>query len=142
MKRILVISALICTATAWTAASGQDYPNLIDTWIGTTETIIAGETNHHRHDGPGLDTEPRMVSVPLSIVINQQTGRRFSGSVHSDLAAERIVGAITSAGRILWVDEDGYTEAVLLDEDTMEVCYLLVQPTVQLASCVVVARAS
>ncbi|MEM8590323.1 MAG: hypothetical protein AAGG65_19870 [Pseudomonadota bacterium] len=135
--------AFIAATLALVAASpatAQDYPDLLGTWAGDSETIVAGSTNHHPRPPEETQPDPRLVSVPITVIIDQQDGRRFSGTVNSPGASEGIVGVVTREGRILWVDEDGYNEAVLIDDDRMEVCYLLVQPLIQLASCVEMVR--
>lgn len=122
------------------SAAGQDTPNLLGTWAGVSETIVAGSTNHHPRAPGDTQADPRLVSVPITVIVDQQDGRRFSGTVNSPSASERIVGVVTRDGRILWVDEDGYNEGVLIDDNRMEICYLLVQPLIQLASCVDMVR--
>ncbi|MEO1224982.1 MAG: hypothetical protein AAFX92_12195 [Pseudomonadota bacterium] len=137
--RHAVIAAALALVTA-TPAAAQDYPDLLGTWAGVSETIVAGSTNHHQRAPGETQPDPRLVSVPITVIIDQQDGRRFSGTVNSPSASERIVGVVTSEGRILWVDEDGYNEGVMIDDDRMDICYLLVQPLIQLASCVEMVR--
>ncbi|MEM6464207.1 MAG: hypothetical protein AAF724_20060 [Pseudomonadota bacterium] len=133
------VAVAISMANGPTAFS-QEYPDIRGTWMGMSETIVKGETNHFPSESAEEQFEHRLKSIPMTVTIDQQSGRRYAGTVSSAIASEKIVGVVASDGRLLWVDEDGYIQGLLTDQNTMDICYLLVQPDVQLAACAILER--
>jgi hypothetical protein len=116
---------LLVLATALGAAPALargGFPDIRGTWKGDSEAVVAGAANH-RAAAPDGD-QPSFRTVPLTIVIDRQDGRRFSGRVSSADASEQIVGVLSRTGTLHWVDEDGFLEGHLLGPDTLEACYL------------------
>jgi hypothetical protein len=140
MHVVATAVALIVLGTTGPVFAETNYPDLRGTWTGDSEAIVAGTTNHYVE--PSEPRKPALRSVPFTIVVDMQEGRRFSGTVTSEHSSERIVGVISQSGMVYWVDEDGYNHAQLLDDDTLEVCYLQVDKVVQVASCVDMKRQS
>jgi hypothetical protein len=79
----IVLAGLI---TASPAVSQTAVPDLRGTWKGESETIILGTGNAH-HGSPSSPA-PRLSSVPFTLTIDNQEGRRFLGE--ADCAVERI----------------------------------------------------
>jgi hypothetical protein len=110
-------------ALAAAPASAQTaFPDLRGTWKGESESIITDSGNPH-HSGPP-QSEPRLTSVPFTLTIDKQDGRRVSGTFSSPRSSESIIGVITRAGTLLLVDIDGYASGSLLGPNRLEMCYL------------------
>jgi hypothetical protein len=73
---IVTLAAL----TAATAAVAQT-PDLRGTWKGESESIIMGPGNPHHAATPS--PAPRLNSVPFTLTIDKQDGRRISGTFSS-----------------------------------------------------------
>jgi hypothetical protein len=132
LKIISVVTFLALTAS--TAALSQDAtPDLRGTWKGDSESIILGGGNPH-HQAPATPT-PRLNSVPFTMVIDKQDGRRFSGTFSSPRGSDPIIGVISRSGSIFVVDDDGYTVATQLAPNRLEFCYMMLSPATRVASC-------
>jgi hypothetical protein len=123
-----------CAALAATPAMAQSsFADLRGTWKGESESILVDSGNPH-HPGPPR-SEPRLTSVPFTMTIDNQAGRRFSGIFASPRATETIIGVITRAGTLLMVDTDGYSYGTLLGPNRLELCYLQIASHGRVASC-------
>src|SRR5215203_2869913 len=78
---------------------------------------------------------PRLSSVPFTLTIDKQEGRRFSGTFSSSSGAETVIAVISQSGTIYMVDDDGYLVATMLAPNRLELCYLLQSPSSRIASC-------
>jgi hypothetical protein len=114
------------------------FPDLRGTWKGDSETIVMGSGNSHHQ--ATTSPEPRLTSVPFTLIIERQEGRRFSGTFSSARATEVIIGVISRTGTLFVVDDDGYDFATLLGPNRMEMCYLHVAPDARVASCTELTR--
>ena len=91
-----------------------------------------GGTAHH----PTAKTvEPRLTSVPFTLVIDKQDGRRFSGTFSSPRHSETVIAVISRTGTIFLMDDDGYTVGAMLAPNRMELCYLHLSTASRIASC-------
>jgi hypothetical protein len=131
---IVVLLALVAPAAASTETA---IPDLRGTWKGESQSIVLGGTPHHPKQPTG---EPRLTSVPFTLVIDKQDGRRFSGTFSSANHSETVIAVISRSGTIYMVDDDGYDVATLLSPDRMEICYLHVSAGSRIASCTELAR--
>jgi|SRR5271166_4871132 hypothetical protein len=147
MSKVAWIIALVALAAAPAAAQSSlvegaqtqsSFPDLRGTWKGESETIVLGGGNSHHP--PATPPEPRLTSVPFTLTIERQEGRRFSGTFASARATEVIVGIISRTGTLFVVDDDGYDFATLLGPNRMEMCYLHVAPDSRIASCTELTR--
>ena len=77
---------------------------------------------------------------PIHIDDPKQDGRRFSGTFSSPRDAEPIIGVLTRAGNLLFVDTDGYASGTLLGPDRLEACYLQIATYGRVASCTELTR--
>jgi hypothetical protein len=125
-----MLAALLATP----AASQNAFPDLRGTWKGESESIISDGGNPH-HAGPP-QREPQLSSVPFTLTIDKQDGRRFSGTFSSPRSTESVIGVITRNGTILLVDSDGYGVGTLLGPSRLESCYLQIAAHGRVASCV------
>jgi len=123
---------------AMPAAAQTPWPDLRGTWKGESESIISGTGNAHHAAQP--QEEPRLSSVPFTMTINKQDGRRFSGTFSSPRATESIIGVLTRAGTLLLIDTKGYGFGTLLGPDRLESCYLQIESYGRVASCTEMTR--
>jgi hypothetical protein len=126
---IVVLAAL----AAAPAAAQTAIPDVLGTWKGESEAIVLGRGNEH-HAGP-RSTEPRLSSIPFTMVVDKQDGRRFSGTFSSAKHSEKVLAVISRTGTIYMIDDDGYTAGTMLAPNRMELCYLARSPATRIASC-------
>jgi hypothetical protein len=74
-------------------------------------------------------------SVPFTLVIDKQDGRRFSGTFSSARSSETVVAVIARNGTIMMADDDGYTLGTVIAPNRIELCYLRVSAASRVASC-------
>ena len=115
------------------AAAQTAVPDLKGTWKGDSESVVWGGGNPHHTAKPPTDAQFR--SVPFTLVIDQQEGRRFSGTFSSSRSKERVVAVISRNGQILLADDDGYTTGSVLAPNRIELCYLKMGQNARIASC-------
>jgi hypothetical protein len=131
MPKFALAAAFAAFATLPAAAQGT-FPNLIGTWKGDSESIVVSGGNAHH---PGKSREPRMSSVPFTLVIDKQDGRRFSGTFSSAKHKETVIAVISRTGTIYMIDDDGYTVGAMLSPNRLELCYMKRAPNGSVASC-------
>jgi hypothetical protein len=123
---------------AMPAMAQTAYPDLRGIWKGESESIISDTGNPHHAGQP--QSGPKLSSVPFTMTIDKQDGRRFSGTFSSPRATESVIGVITRAGNLLFVDTDGYASGTLLGPDRLESCYLQIAAYGRVASCTEMTR--
>jgi hypothetical protein len=128
---IVVVSAL--TVPVVPAAAETAIPDLRGTWKGESESLVLGGGNDH-HPGT-LPGEPQLRSVPFTLTVDKQDGRRFSGTFSSPRSSEKILAVISRNGTILLVDSEGYTLGTILAPNRLELCYMHVSVAARIASC-------
>lgn len=127
---IVTLVALV----AMPSVAQTSFPDLRGTWKGKSKSIVIDTGNPHHPGSP--ETGPRLTSVPFTLTIDKQDGRRFSGTFSSPRATEPIVGVISRTGTVFYVDTDGYAYGTLLASDRLESCYLQIASYGRVASCV------
>jgi hypothetical protein len=132
MLRLACVVGLAALASM-TAAAQTAVPDLRGTWKGDSESVVWGGGNPHHTAKPPTDAQFR--SVPFTLVIDQQDGRRFSGTFSSSRSKERVVAVISRNGQILLADDDGYTTGSVLAPNRIELCYLKMGQNARIASC-------
>jgi hypothetical protein len=115
------------------AAAQTAFPDVRGTWKGDSESIVADSGNSHHPGSPQSGT--RLTSVTFTLKIDQQDGRRFSGTFSSARATESIIGVISRTGTLHFVDTDGYATGTLLGPNRLEACYLQIGQDGRVASC-------
>jgi hypothetical protein len=136
-----IMSRLACILTfaalavlpAPPAASQTAIPDLRGTWKGESESLVLGGGNPH-HPSTAA-SEPELRSVPFTLTIDKQDGRRFSGTFSSPRSSEKVIAVISRGGTILLADDEGYTHGTMLAPNRMELCYLHVSSAARIASC-------
>ena len=132
---IVTLAALAAAAPA--AAAETAMPDMRGTWKGDSHSIVLGGGPHHPDAKSG---EPRFTSVPFTLVIDKQDGRRFSGTFSSTQHSETVVAVVSRAGTIFMADDDGYTAGTMLASDRMEICYVHSSSAKRIASCTELTR--
>jgi hypothetical protein len=124
---------ILAALAAAPAAAQTAIPDVRGTWKGDSESIVLGRGNEH-HAGP-RSNKPRLSTIPFTMTIDMQDGRRFSGTFASAKHSEQIIAVISHTGTIYLVDDDGWTSGTMLAPDKMELCYMARLPTGRVASC-------
>jgi hypothetical protein len=133
MSKLAWIVPLAALTVVTAAVAESAIPDLRGTWKGESETIILGAGNpHHAARKPA---SPRLNSVAFTLTVNQQDGRRFSGTFSSARGSEAVIAVVSRTGTIYMVDDDGYNVATMLAPNRMEICYLRQSPKSRIASC-------
>jgi hypothetical protein len=129
----IVTLALLAVLPAVPAASQTAIPDVRGTWKGESETVVLGGGNPHHP--AGQPNEPQLRSVPFTLTVDKQDGRRFSGTFASPRSSEKVIAVISRTGAILLADDEGYTHGTMLAPNRMELCYLHVSQASRVASC-------
>ena len=124
--------AVALVATWLPAIAQTPVPDLRGTWKGDSESVVWGGANPHHGKAP---QDAQFRSVPFTLVVDKQEGRRFSGTFSSSRSNERIVAVISRNGTILVADDDGYTVGSVLAPNRIELCYLKTGQNARIASC-------
>jgi hypothetical protein len=134
----LASCALLVAVLATPALAQTALPDLRGTWKGQSESIVMGHGNSH-HDAAVSD-KPRLSSIPFTMTIDLQDGRRFAGTFASPRATDSIIAVVSQSGTIYMVDDDGWTSGTLLAPNRMELCYMARTATDRVASCTVMTK--
>src|SRR5262245_34443681 len=136
--RCLVITAvsilILATSPTGRAAAQPSIPDLRGTWKGQSESVVRGSGSGTHHD-PSSAAEPRFTSVPFTMIIDKQNGRRFSGTFSSARSTEPVIAVLSRAGTIYMVDNDAQAWGTLLAPNRIELCYLHQWTATRIASC-------
>ena len=137
MPKLAWIVMLAAIAAA-PAAAQTAIPDVRGTWKGDSESIVLGRGNPH-HAGPNV-TKPRLSTIPFTMTIDMQDGRRFSGTFASAKHSEQVIAVISHNGTIYMVDDDGWTSGTMLAPNRMELCYMARTANDRVASCTVMTK--
>jgi len=128
---IVVVSMLMTYVIP--AAAETDIPDLRGTWKGESESLVLGGGNdHHSATRPA---EPELRSVPFTLTVEKQDGRRFYGTFSSPRSSEKVLAVISRNDTILMVDTEGYTIGSIRAPNRIELCYMHVSAAARIASC-------
>jgi hypothetical protein len=127
------VFAIVVSLPALPAASQTAIPDVRGTWKGESESLILGGGNPHHP--AGQPNEAQLRSVPFTLTVDKQDGRRFSGTFSSPRSSEKVIAVISRNGTIFMADDEGYTHGTLLAPNRMELCYLHVSSASRVASC-------
>jgi len=133
MSKLVWIVSVATLVAATAAVAETAIPDVRGTWKGDSETIIRGAGNPH-HAAPKPES-PRLNSIAFTLTVNQQDGRRFSGTFSSARSNDPVIAVISRTGAIYMVDDDGYTVGTMLAPNRMELCYMQLSPKSRIASC-------
>jgi hypothetical protein len=113
--------------------AGSAIPDLRGTWKGDSESIVLGGGNVHHTATPS--DEPELRSVPFTLTIDKQDGRRFSGTYSSARGSTKVIAIISRSGTIFMVDAEGISNGTMLASNQMELCYRKQTWAARIASC-------
>src|SRR5438309_11133241 len=82
--------------TAAPASAQTAIPDLRGTWKGESESIVLGAGNPH-HSGTAAE-EPELRSVPFTLTMAKQDGRRCSGTFSSGRGRSTVVAVVARGG--------------------------------------------
>ena len=132
-RACLFTAAVLAALPAMPVASQTAIPDVRGTWKGESELLVLGGGNPHH---PAVQAnEPELRSVPFTLTVDKQDGRRFSGTFSSPRSSEKVIAVISRGGTIFLADDEGYTHGTLLAPNRMELCYLHVSSAARVASC-------
>src|SRR5262245_42625021 len=129
----LLVLALVSSSIGRVSAQ-QSIPDLRGTWKGQSESVVRGSGAGTHHDASSA-AEPRFTSVPFTMIIDKQDGRRFSGTFSSARGTEPVIAVLSRAGTIYMVDNDAHAWGTLLAPNRIELCYLHQSTATRIASC-------
>jgi hypothetical protein len=139
--RLFIFS--LAMASGIGAADAQHVINLVGTWTGTAQAIVDGAGDaHYPADAASQPAGPyRLRDFPFSYRIDGQDGRRFWGVGTSSSQSERIIGTVSADGQRLYiVDSEGYFDGVVMNTNTLEICYRHAGTASAAVVCNVVSR--
>jgi hypothetical protein len=125
-KLACILTFVILVLPALPAASQTAPPDLRGTWKGESESLVLGGGNPH-HPAAQANA-PELRSVPFTLTIDRQDGRRFSGTFSSPRSSEKVIAVISRGGTIFMADDEGYTNGTLLAPNRMELCTCMCRP--------------
>ena len=131
--RLACVLTLAVLATASGVAAQAGIPDLRGVWKGTSESIVLGAGNAH-HSASGQ--EPELRSIPFTLTIDKQDGRRLSGTFASPRSSSKVVAVISRSGTVMLADTEGFSLGSMLASNRMELCYLKHSLEARIASCV------
>jgi len=133
MSKLACIVVSMLMTNVIPAAAQTAIPDLRGTWKGESESIVFGGGNdHHAATRPA---EAELRSIPFTLTIEKQDGRRFSGTFSSPRSSEKVVAVISRNGTILLADTEGYTIGSIQQPNRIELCYMHSSAAARVASC-------
>lgn len=126
---ILAFGLAACNVQTEPAAKNQangadlaeNIADLKGRWIGTSESIVRGQAQHHAR---ARGKEMTLDNVEFTFTITGQDRRRFWGTVSSGRGQEPIMGVIGLDGKtIVAQDDDGLIQGTLVDANTIDLIY-------------------
>ena len=114
----VVLSGLLVVSLCW---AGPEIPNLVGDWSVKAEGGVMlkgagpGAKTHYKENVGSLDAEVSIIS---------QQGRLLRGTFKSPRATENFIAAIGFDNKtFLYVDEDGFIDGKIINNDTIEIIY-------------------
>lgn len=108
-------------------------------WMGMGEAIMDGTPPLHPGGSSGVRSagKYKLREAPWVYDIVGQDGRRFWGTVSSDVAKdERLIGSLSFDGKWIYMaGTAGILDGVIVDQDTIEMCYRHANQSSALVSC-------
>lgn len=123
---------------AQAAPAATAVPDLKGTWVGKGEAIVDGPAGHHP---PGVAAKAastyRLREETFTVRIDGQDGRRLWGTISSSQrVGERLIGSIAADNKaVYFVNGEGYIDGVVVNANTMDICYRHVLPGSAVVAC-------
>jgi hypothetical protein len=129
----IAILAIAAPTNPHRAFAQSPISDLRGTWKGESESIVLGGGNVHHS---ATAQEPELRSVPFTLTVDKQDGRRLSGTFSSPRSSSKVIAVISRSGTVLLADTEGFSLGTMLAPDRMDLCYLKHSPEARIASCV------
>ncbi len=121
----IVLAALLC-GLASAALAQEAVPDLTGTWVGTTKSLVLGQTRFHPGD-EATANQPRVRELEWTMEIAGQDGRVFWGEAWSSAnpdVRDTLALALAADGRtIVGAGNDGTHFMTLVAPDRIERCF-------------------
>lgn len=121
MKKIVGVLLLVFLLGTGVCFAESEIPNLVGTWEVKSEAGFitkgseAGNWTHHRQEISTLTAE---------LVVTKQQGRILYATFTSQYATEKMAAVIGWDNKtIYFVDEDGFTDATIVNKDKITCIY-------------------
>ena len=121
MKKIIGVLLLVFLLGTGVCFAEPDIPNLVGTWAVQSEGAYLSKGNE-----PGTWSHFRddVTTLTAELVVTKQQGRVFYGTFTSKHATEELAGVIGWDNKTAYfVDQDGFTDATLVNKDKMTCIY-------------------
>ena len=121
MKKIAGIILLVLLLGTGVCFAEPDIPNLVGTWAVQSEGAYISKgsepgTWSHFQDGTN--------AISAEFIVTKQQGRVFYGTFTSKRNTENVIGVIGWDNKSAYfVDQDGFTDATLVNKDKMTCIY-------------------
>jgi len=122
--------------SAWAQAAPFDMKG---TWVGKGEGIV--DAVQQRHDSSAATTRPagsyRLREIDFIVKIEGQDGKRFWGSATSAAnVSGRLIGSLSHDGKWIYMaGHEGILDGVVVNANTIQLCYRQVSPAVAVVAC-------
>jgi hypothetical protein len=131
---LLAVSCAVVPLFGLAVSAQPAYPDLRGTWTGTADQVMLDP------DGAGASFK----SGPVALVVSDQRDRRFAGELDVHRGEQKlkfdIVGVFTSETEFAWTETEGFVTGRMIDNDTIETCYLRVGADSGVAACETMMR--
>ena len=130
--------AVLLAATVGASAQTPTPFDMKGTWKGTGEAIVDGPAMHHPPGTPAKAAgKYRLRTQAYVYKIDGQDGKRFWGTASGEnIANERLVGTLSMDGKWIYMAAaEGILDGVVVDADTIQMCYRQVTPAVAVVAC-------
>lgn len=126
MKKLISALSLMLIFGTGVCFAEPEIPNLVGTWTVQAEgtvlpkSSVPWELTHYKGD---------FSAISADIVVSQQQGRIFHGTFKSLKAIENIIGVIGWDNKSIYiVDQDGFIDGVIVNNDKISYIYRHVSP--------------
>ena len=133
VTRFVLALGLVVTA----APTSAQVIDLKGTWKGTGEGIVDGRGARPHSPGHDTSTPHRLRTQEFVYKFDGQDGKRFWGTISSEYAGSlRIIGSLSFDGKWIYVAaHEGLADGVVVDNDTIQMCYRHVTSATAVVSC-------
>jgi hypothetical protein len=136
--RALILAFALILAASLPAAS-QLPANMVGTWKGTATGVQIGPTPYRSAEGTSVKFPDN--DIEFTYDIKEQHGNRFAGQLSGGKHKETLIGALYPDNRGgIMLDDDGDYQFMLVDPNTMDLCYKHHYPASKFAACFRVKR--
>jgi hypothetical protein len=121
MKIRKYVSGAICATAIATGTFADSSANIMGTWKGISYAAVIGTDKHHLSESKD---EVKFVQTPFTIVIDEVSGRTFSGYNFTVNHKETVAGAFRRDMKSgVLIDSNGTMAFEFLDNGQLEICY-------------------